>query len=154
MKNEFDSEKFDKIMESEDEDAIIDYLKNETSKNFVEDMYNHIREKRLNRLFEELGIDKEKYEKVRKNYIELSPKSKEYPLFSTLYKKHDGKYKVEDLIYEFHDSILKEGMEIGLAYGQKFLVEDIQNKRFSKEELKNLNEKELREYYDENREEI
>lgn len=71
--------------------------------------------------------------------------------WASIKKKYE---KVEDLIYKFHDSILKEGMEIGLAYGQKFLVEDIQNKRFSKEDLKNMNEKELKEYYDENREEI
>ena len=45
-------------------------------------------------------------------------------------------------------------MEIRLAYGQKFLVEDIQNKRFSKKDLKNMNEKELLEYYNENREKI
>lgn len=154
MTAEFNIEKFEQLIESGNEEEIADFIINETTEDCVGDMLNLIREKRLNQFFDDLGIDKEKYESVRHETIKLHPQSVEWPLFSTLYQNHDGEYKVEDLIYEFHDSILKEGLEIGIAYGEKFVVEDVQNGRFKKEDFKNMNEKELHEYLEENREEI
>ena len=112
------------------------------------------RDSRLNELFEDLNIDPVQLEIVKKKVIKLSPDSVEYPLFSTLFRDHDGNYKVEDLIYEYHDSILREGMMIGMDYGKKFITEDIQNGRFTKEDILKMTSEEIIEYGDEIREEI
>ena len=90
---------------------------------------------------------------AKKKVIKLGPKS-EYPLFSTLYRDHDGLYKVETLINEYHDSTLREGMMVGISYGEKFIVEDIQNNRFTKEDILNMGMDEIIEYCDEERDEI
>jgi hypothetical protein len=112
------------------------------------------RDARLDELFDDLNINKDQLEHVKKQIIKLSPKSVEYPLFSTLFRDHDGNYKVEDLINEYHDSILREGMLFGMDYGKKFLAEDIQSKRFTKEDLMNMTQEEIIEYGDEIRDEI
>ena len=45
-------------------------------------------------------------------------------------------------------------MLIGANYGKKFIVEDIQNERFSKEDIINMTPEEINEYCDEIRDEI
>ena len=115
--------------------------------------YEVSRELRLDHLFEKLNVNEKDLINAKKKVIKLGPKSK-YPLFSTLYREHNGKYKVETLINEYHDSTLSEGMAVGIVYGEKFIVEDIQNKRFTKEDIINMSQEEIFEYCDENREEI
>ncbi len=112
------------------------------------------REARLEEFIKNLDIDCDQYEQTKKRIITLHPKSQEFPLISTLYRNHKGKYKVEDLINEYHDSILKEGLEIGMDYGKKFIIEDIQNKRFTKKDILNMTKTEITEYCDEIRDEI
>ena len=115
--------------------------------------YEVSRELRLDYLFEKLNVNERDLINAKKKVIKLGPKS-EYPLFSTLYRDHNGKYKVETLINEYHDSTLREGMAVGIVYGEKFIVEDIQNKRFTKEDIINMSQEEIFEYCDENREKI
>ena len=115
--------------------------------------YEVSRELRLDHLFEKLNVNERDLINAKKKVIKLGPKS-EYPLFSTLYRDHNGKYKVETLINEYHDSTLREGMAVGIVYGEKFIVEDIQNKRFTKEDIINMSQEEIFEYCDENREKI
>lgn len=112
------------------------------------------RDSRLEELIKNLDIDQDQYEQVKKQVIKLHPKSTEYPLLSTLFRNHKGKYKVEDLIYEYHDSILKEGIEVGMDYGKKFLIEDLQSKRFTKKDILNMSKSDIDEYCEEIREEI
>ena len=117
-------------------------------------VYEIARDSRLDDLFEELNIDPQQLETVKKKVINLRPKSAKYPLHSTLFRNHKGRYKVADLINEYHDSILEDGMLIGANYGKKFIVEDIQDKRFSKEDIINMTPEEINEYCDEIRDEI
>ena len=112
------------------------------------------RESRMDTLFDELNIDKEKMAKAKKKLVKLNPKSSKCPLISTLYKDHKGKYKVETLIKEYHDSTIRDGITFGITYGKKFIVEDIQNNRFSKEDILNMSQEELFDYCDENWERI
>jgi hypothetical protein len=126
----------------------------EITKKDVGIVHEIARDARLNELFKDLNIDFDELESVKKKVIRLRPKSKEYRLFSTLFRDHDGRYKVDHLINEYHDSILREGIEYGIGYGKKFIVEDIQNNRFTKEDIKNMTKDEIDEYCDEIREEI
>ncbi len=112
------------------------------------------RELRLNSLFEDLNVDEADLMKAKKKIIKLSPQSAEYPLFSTLYREHDGKYMVETLLNQYHDSTFREGALVGMNYGQKFIVEDIQNNRFTKEDILNMSKEEIIKYCDENRDEV
>lgn len=112
------------------------------------------RELRLNSLFEDLNVDEADLMKAKKKIIKLSPQSAEYPLFSTLYREHDGKYMVETLLNQYHDSTFREGALVGMNYGQKFIVEDIQNNRFTKEDILNISKEEIIKYCDENRDEV
>ena len=148
-------ERLREMVEDENElEAMEEYIKSGLSEEEIEMLLDVIRESRLNDLFDELEIDKDKLEKAKKRKIKLHPESTEWPLLSTLYRDHKGKYKVEDLINEYHDSILAEGTIVGINYGKKFIVEDIQNKRFSKEDIMNMSKDEIGEYCDENRESI
>lgn len=131
------------------------YAKSGLSSEEVAMILDVIRESRLEHFFEEeLNIDKDKLEEAKKRTIRLHPESTEWPLLSTLYRDHDGEYKVEDLFNEYHDSILRDGVMVGNDYGEKFLIEDIQNKRFSKEDILNMSEDEIKEYCNEERESI
>lgn len=112
------------------------------------------RDARIDDLIERLNIDKEQFEKLRKKTIKLSPNSTECHMVSTLFRDHDGTYIVEDLLYEYHDSILREGIAVGEAYGNKFLVEDIQSNRFTKEDLMKMSKRKIDKYCDEVRDEI
>ena len=112
------------------------------------------RELRLNSLFEDLNVDEADLMKAKKKIIKLSPQSAEYPLFSTLYREHDGKYMVETLLNQYHDSTFREGALVGMNYGQKFIVEDIQNNRFTKEDILNMSKEEIIKYCDENRDDV
>ena len=49
---------------------------------------------------------------------------------------------------------MKDGLIIGMQYGKKFIIEDIQNHRFTEEDLLNMSEEELNDYCREIREEI
>lgn len=112
------------------------------------------RELRLNSLFEDLNVDEADLMKAKKKIIKLSPQSAEYPLFSILYREHDGKYMVETLLNQYHDSTFREGALVGMNYGQKFIVEDIQNNRFTKEDILNMSKEEIIKYCDENRDDV
>ena len=112
------------------------------------------RELRLNSLFEDLNVDEADLMKAKKKIIKLSPQSAEYPLFSTLYREHDGKYMVETLLNQYHDSTFREGVIIGMGYGKKFIFEYIQNNRFTKEDILNMSQEEIIKYCDENRDEV
>ena len=114
-----------------------------------------ITESRLDYLLEnDLKIDKEKSDKIRKKVIKITPKSEEYNLKSELFRQHNGKYKVETLLIQYHDLILKRGYSYGYNYGRKFLVEDIQNGRFTKDDIMNMSQDEIDKYCEEQREKI
>ena len=129
-------------------------LENEITEDDLDIVHEIARNERLNQLFRELNIDENKLKKAKKQVITLKPKSKKFPLMSTLFRDHNGKYKVEDLINEYHDTILKEGFETGFDYGMKFVAEDIQNGRFTKEDIMNMTDEEIYKYCDENKDEI
>ena len=138
----------------EDPEKFKEKLGSEITEKDVGLVHEITREARLNELFEELNIDSDQLERVKRQVIRLTPKSAEYRLFSTLFRDHDGNYKVCDLMNEYHDSILREGMMIGIDYGKKFIAEDVQSGRFTKEDLMNMTHEEIIEYGDEIREEI
>lgn len=150
LKNKISREKLKKILNDESEvDNMKKIIKSDLSDGDIELIMDISRESRLDNLFENLNINKDELAKAKKKIIKLHPKSTEWPLLSTLYKNHKGKYKAETLFNEYHDSTLREGMVFGITYGKKFLVEDIQNKRFSKKDILNMSEDEIFEYCDE-----
>ena len=145
----------EKLKELLNDESQVETVQNMIKNNEIPfDMFHEVsRELRMEQLFEDLNVDEEDLMNAKKKLIKLGPKS-EYPLFSTLYRDHDGQYKVETLINEYHDSTLREGMMVGISYGEKFIVEDIQNNRFTKEDILNMGMDEIIEYCDEERDEI
>ena len=155
IKNKRIREKILNMFDAEDSHEKIEkYVTEELSEEDVPLILEIIREARLNDLFKDLNIDEDELKKVKRKVIKLSPKSSEFPLISELYRNHKGNYKVEDLMNEYHDSILRDGMIIGMDYGKKFIVEDLQSKRFSKNDIKKMSKNQINEYCDEIREEI
>lgn len=145
----------EKLKELLNDESQVEIVQNMINNNEIpfEMFYEVSRELRMEQLFEDLNVDWKDLMNAKKKVIKLGPKS-EYPLFSTLYRDHDGQYKVETLINEYHDSTLREGMMVGISYGEKFIVEDIQNNRFTKEDILNMGMDEIIEYCDEERDEI
>ena len=145
----------EKLKELLNDESHVETVQNMIKNNEIPfDMFHEVsRELRMEQLFEDLNVDWKDLMNAKKKVIKLGPKS-EYPLFSTLYRDHDGLYKVETLINEYHDSTLREGMMVGISYGEKFIVEDIQNNRFTKEDILNMGMDEIIEYCDEERDEI
>lgn len=145
----------EKLKELLNDESQVETVQNMIKNNEIPfDMFHEVsRELRMEQLFEDLNVDGKDLMNAKKKVIKLGPKS-EYPLFSTLYRDHDGQYKVETLINEYHDSTLREGMMVGISYGEKFIVEDIQNNRFTKEDILNMGMDEIIEYCDEERDEI
>ncbi|MDO5810581.1 MAG: hypothetical protein Q4Q37_05760 [Methanobrevibacter sp.] len=145
----------EKLKELLNDESQVETVQNMIKNNEIPfDMFHEVsRELRMEQLFEDLNVDWKDLMNAKKKVIKLGPKS-EYPLFSTLYRDHDGQYKVETLINEYHDSTLREGMMVGISYGEKFIVEDIQNNRFTKEDILNMGMDEIIEYCDEERDEI
>lgn len=145
----------EKLKELLNDESQVETVQNMIKNNEIPfDMFHEVsRELRMEQLFEDLNVDGKDLMNAKKKVIKLGPKS-EYPLFSTLYRDHDGLYKVETLINEYHDSTLREGMMVGISYGEKFIVEDIQNNRFTKEDILNMDMDEIIEYCDEERDEI
>lgn len=155
LKNKMTHKKLKEMVQDKDKTKEMEtYIDNGLSNSEFEMLMGVFREIRLDRLFNELDVDENKLEKAKKTTVKLHPNSSEWPLLSRLYRNHDGKYKVETLINQYHDSILREGMLIGMDYGKKFIVEDLQNKRFSKQDVLNMSSKEVHEYCEENRQEI
>lgn len=155
IKNKRIREKILNMFDAEDSHEKIEkYVTEELSEEDVPLILEIIREARLNDLFKDLNIDEDELKKVKRKVIKLSPKSSEFPLMSELYRNHKGNYKVEDLMNEYHDSILRDGMIIGMDYGKKFIVEDLQSKRFSENDIKKMSKNQINEYCDEIREEI
>lgn len=145
----------EKLKELLNDESQVETVQNMIKNNEIPfEMFHEVsRELRMEQLFEDLNVDGKDLMNAKKKVIKLGPKS-EYPLFSTLYRDHDGQYKVETLINEYHDSTLREGMMVGISYGEKFIVEDIQNNRFTKEDILNMGMDEIIEYCDEERDEI
>lgn len=145
----------EKLKELLNDESQVETVQNMIKNNEIPfDMFHEVsRELRMEQLFEDLNVDGKDLMNAKKKVIKLGPKS-EYPLFSTLYRDHDGLYKVETLINEYHDSTLREGMMVGISYGEKFIVEDIQNNRFTKDDILNMGMDEIIEYCDEERDEI
>lgn len=151
-KHRADREKLKELMNDDSQvETVKKMIQNEELP--FEMFYEVSRELRMEQLFEDLNIDNDDLTKAKKKVIKLGPKS-EYHLCSTLYRDHNGQYKVETLINEYHDSTFREGMIVGIDYGEKFIVEDIQNNRFTKEDILNMSLDEIIEYCDEDRDEI
>lgn len=147
-------EKIKQMMLNKDTSEFEEFAKKNISKEMFEMMMDVNRELRLDDLFIDLEIDKDELEKAKKTIVKLNLKSAEWPLFSTLYRDHDGKYKVETLMNQYHDSTIRDGIIIGIDYGKKFIVQDLQSKRFSKQDILSMSEDDVSEYCDEDREEI
>lgn len=153
LKSKITYEKLKEIMSDENQTETLEKMMRDQDIPY-ELFYEVSRELRLNRLFYDLNVDEADLMKAKKKVIKLSPESTEYPLFSTLYRDHDGKYMVETLLNEYHDSTFREGVIIGMGYGKKFIFEDIQNNRFTKEDILNMSQEEIIKYCDENRDEV
>ena len=144
-------EKLIKLMKNPD---ISENIKDKVIEKDLKLFFEIARENRLNNLFEDLNIDKNKLKKARKKVIKLSPNSKNYHLISHIFCNHKGQYHVDHLFNEYHDDIFRNGMIVGIEYGKKFIVKDIQENRITKEDLLNMNNDELYNYFYEEREEI
>lgn len=155
LRNKKTRRKLKKMIEDENRtDEVEEYLKKGLSYEEFEMIMGICRELRLDGLFEDLNIDKDELKKAKKTIVKLHPKSEEWPLMSNLYRNHEGKYKAETLMNQYHDSILRDGIIFGMEYGKKFIVEDLQNNRFSKQDIMRMSDDEIYEYCEENRQEI
>ena len=156
IKNMMDREKLKAMLNDESQmENFKDYIDTHNSSDDFKYIMDIIRELRIDTFFEnELKIDKDKLKEIKNKIIKISPNSKEYQLHSRLFCNHNGNYKVETLFNQYHDRLLKEGYKIGFDYGNKFLVQDIQNGRFTKENLINMTHEEILEYCEEQRDEI
>lgn len=154
MNSNITDEQLEEMMNNGDESEIIKFIENGDEVENMKRFYEISRNERLKHFLEELTDDEECYYKIKDEEINLRPQLIHDNLISRLYKNHEGNYKIEDLLIEYHDCVFKEGVEIGMKYGKKFMVQDIQNNRFDKESIMNMTEEERIEYLDENREEI
>ena len=155
MPDKISREKLKEMVNDEDQfEDFKSYLADNHSQSDMATLIEIFRELRMEELFNDLGIDAEKLDKAKRKVIKLGPKSKEWPLMSTLYKDHNGLYKVEDLFNEYHDDTFNEGYHIGFCYGTKFFIEDLKNGRFTKEDILKMSEEEINKYRCEEREEI
>ena len=105
---------------------------------------------RFEYLFEILNIDFNEYKKVKNKILKLKPDSEEIPLFSPFFKNHKGNYKLETLLRQHHDENLKTGIELGICYGKKFAIEDLQNNKYTIEDFKKMNKDDIWDYINEN----
>lgn len=154
LKNKKLRKKIKEMMENEEPaEELQKYLKNDDYESF-EIFMDVSRELRLNDLFSDLDIDEAELKKAKRRIVKINPKSPKWPLTSTLYRNHKGKYQVETLMNQYHDSVFRDGLVFGLSYGRKFLVEDLQNGRFTKQDILEMNEEEVSKYCDEERKEI
>ena len=136
QKSKITYEKLKEIMSDENQTETLEKMMRDQDIPY-ELFYEVSRELRLNRLFYDLNVDEADLMKAKKKVIKLSPESTEYPLLN-----------------EYHDSTFREGVIIGMGYGKKFIFEDIQNNRFTKEDILNMSQEEIIKYCDENRDEI
>lgn len=118
------------------------------------EIISNLADKNLDILYDDLKIDKKQIEKVNKKLVTIKPKSKEYPFKSTLYKNRKGKYKFQTLLYQYHEKVLKDSIFIGMQYGKRIAVEDLQNNRIDGEYIKNMSADEVEKYCNEVREDI
>ena len=155
LKNKYTRKQLKEIMKTgKPEEDFMDIMTSNLTSKEVKMVIQITRELRVEELIENLNINIENYLKTKNKIIKLKPNSKEYSLISNQFKKHDGLYKLEDLLNEYHDIVLKEGIILGMDYGQKFVIEDIQSGRYTKEDLINMNPTELQEYCQEDRDKI
>ena len=146
-------EKIRNIINTYDEESQIEYMDNMPIEE-IEIMAEVYCEMRIEHLLEQLKIPLEDYKKIQNKVINLNSKSKEIQLISYVFREYKGNYTLKQLLINYHDEVLKDGIEIGLKYGKKFIVEDIQQNRFTKETLKNISENEYYEYIYEELDEI
>ena len=144
------------MLNDEDQlDNLEKFLKDDHSLDTIGLLMDLIRELRLEDLFEEeFDVSVDELNEAKKRIIKLKPGSDEYGLKSIIFRKHNGQYKVETLLNQYHDSILREGYSVGYDYGRKFLIQDIQSGRFSKDDIMKMTHDEILEYCEEVREEI
>ena len=107
---------------------------------------SELKEEQLNVLVDRLNIDRDLFERISKKIVLIRPNSREYHFESEVYRKHNGKYKVRTLLHQYMESVLKEGMAIGMQFGKKFMFEDLQNHRFSREDVENMTDEEIERY--------
>ena len=143
-------EKIKRIVEEEDEEKFKKMIKEELEFEDVQLFLELIREKRMEELYDKLEIDRTKLKKAKSKKIKLSPKSVKWPLLSSIYRDKKGKYKVEDLLFEYHDSVLAEGMEIGIETGKQVVILDIKNGKLKKEDIIRMSEDDIEEYINTN----
>lgn len=143
-------EKIKRIVEEEDEEKFKKMVKDELEFEDVQLFLELIREKRMEELYEKLEIDRDKLKKAKAKKIKLSPDSVKWPLLSSIYRDKKGKYKVEDLLFEYHDSVLAEGMEIGIETGKQVVIMDIKNGKLKKDDINRMSEDDIEEYINKN----
>lgn len=143
-------EKIKRIVEEEDEEKFKKMVKDELEFEDVQLFLELIRKKRMEELYEKLEIDRDKLKKAKAKKIKLSPDSVKWPLLSSIYRDKKGKYKVEDLLFEYHDSVLAEGMEIGIETGKQVVIMDIKNGKLKKDDINRMSEDDIEEYINKN----
>ena len=143
-------EKIKRIVEEEDEEKFKQMVKEELEFEDVQLFLELIREKRMEELYDKLEIDRAKLKKAKSKKIKLSPDSVKWPLLSSIYRDKKGKYNVEDLLFEYHDSVLAEGMEIGIETGKQVVILDIKNGKLKKEDIIRMSEDDIEEYINTN----
>ena len=113
------------------------------------EIISELKTRQVDVMIEDLKISKEDFKKLSKKIIRIRRNSDEYPFESDVYGKHNGNYKFETLIHQYLESIIREGMIVGMQFGKKFMIRDLQNHRFSREDVENMTKEEIEEYCDE-----
>lgn len=97
--------------------------------------YEKTKNKYIKELFNKLCLDEDHINESLNKKLKLNPKSKKIVLMSSLYKMDKGKFKVSDLIDKHYFNTLFQGREIGIIYGEKMIIEDIQTKKLRKQDI-------------------
>lgn len=137
-----------------DPEKFISLIGTEITEKDVALVHEIARDARIDDLIESLNIDKNQFQKARKKVIKLSPNSTECHMLSALFRDYDGKYLVEDLLYEYHDSILREGVMLERHTATSFLLKIFRIIVLAKNDIMNMGKKKIDEYCNEVRDEI
>ncbi len=99
------------------------------------------------KLCDHLEINIKKANEICNNsYYKFNLETAEDMFVSELYSTIEGEYSCRELVERYISYVFNEGMNVGMVYGKKKFIEDIQDNQFSYEGLNIMNYEEKFEY--------
>lgn len=102
-------------------------------------------EKQTKNIFcEELNINNDDLLVLNNKKIKLP--CDEIKLITPTFLRKSGEYNLNEIMEIYFNDSFNEGLLIGLKYAEMYLIEYINEKNLTKDEIKNINPAELEEY--------